>query len=195
MKSLGHVRLFATCVGLHPTGLQGLYLPSFKAKEPGVRDRKISGLTQLSLTFLAPRTGFLEDHFSRAGDRGVVQVVMERWGGAGEEASLTLPLLTSCRAAWFLTVCRLVLAHSLGAGDPGLVDGRAYMSGARSWNTAPYASPCAAGCGRDTAAVLTSREKGRLPAVGELALGGLISYQGNLPLPRQEQSAAGARRK
>ena len=86
-------------VGLHPMGLQGLYLPSFKAKEPGVRDRKISGLTQLSLTFLAPRTGILEDHFSRAGDRGVVQVVMERWGGAGEEASLTLPLLTSCRAA------------------------------------------------------------------------------------------------
>ena len=70
------------------------------------------------------------------------------------------------------------------------------MPEVRSWNdTSPSASPCAAGCGRDTAAVLASRETGRLPAVGELALGGLISYQGNLWLPRQEQSAAGARGK
>ena len=65
-----------TSVGLHPTGLQGLYLPSFTAEEPGVRDRNIGGLMQQSLTFLAPGTGFLEDRFSRAGDRGVVPVVM-----------------------------------------------------------------------------------------------------------------------
>ena len=99
MKSLGHVRLFATCVGLHPTGLQGLYLPSFKAKEPGVRDRKINGLMQQSLTFLAPRTGFLEDHFSRAGDRGVVQVVMGAMGRGRWRSithSPTAHLLQSC---------------------------------------------------------------------------------------------------
>jgi len=62
-----------------------------------------------------------------------------------------------------------------GGWRPWLVDGRAYRSGARSWNnTSPRASPCAAGCGRDTAAVLTSREKRRLPAVRELALGGSL---------------------
>ena len=32
-------------VGLHHTGLQGLYLPSFKTKEPRVSDRGINGLT------------------------------------------------------------------------------------------------------------------------------------------------------
>ena len=50
------------------------------------------------------------------------------------------------------------------------------MSEARSWIDP---SPRAAGCGQDMAAVLSSSEKRGLPVVGELALGGLISYQGN----------------
>lgn len=50
------------------------------------------------------------------------------------------------------------------------------MSEARSW-TDP--SPRAAGCGQDTVAVLSSSEKGELPVVRELVLGGLVSYQGN----------------
>ena len=48
-----------TSVGLHPTGLQGLYLPSFTAEEPGVRDRNISGFNAAVPTLFGTRDWFL----------------------------------------------------------------------------------------------------------------------------------------
>ena len=41
-----------------------------------------NSLDQGTPTFLAPETDFLEDHFSRAGDRGLVAVVMGAMGRA-----------------------------------------------------------------------------------------------------------------
>ena len=72
---------------------------------------------QWSPTFLAPGTGFLEDNFFHgrggSGDGSGSNAKRERWGEA-DEASLTRPPLTSCCAAWFLTVHGLVPA----VGDP-----------------------------------------------------------------------------
>ena len=50
------------------------------------------------------------------------------------------------------------------------------MSEARSWSDTPL---CAADCGQDMVAVFAWWGEGRLPVIGELTSGGLISYQGN----------------
>ena len=76
-----------------------------------------------------------------------------------------------------LTLTRPVLAQlqdlkkEPGVSDrdiSGLVDGGSYMSEARSWSDIP---PCAADGGQGMAAVFSPGEKGRLPVMGELALG------------------------
>ena len=54
--------------------------------------------------------------------RSMVRAVMRAMGSDGEraadEALLTHPLLTSCRAAQFLTGCGPVPVRGLGVGDP-----------------------------------------------------------------------------
>ena len=56
------------------------------------------------------------------------------------------------------------------------MDGGAYMSEARSWRDTP--SRVVNGR-QDMVAVFTPGEKGRLPFIGELKSGVLISYQEN----------------
>ena len=50
------------------------------------------------------------------------------------------------------------------------------MSEARSWNDT---SPCVAVSGQDTVAVFAPQGKSRLPVIGGITAGWLISYQGN----------------
>ena len=67
----------------------------------------------------------MEDSFSKDGGWvGMLQAVMrvmgsdgEHWGVA-DEASLALPLLTSCCVAWYLTGCQLVLVCGPGGWGP-----------------------------------------------------------------------------
>ena len=56
------------------------------------------------------------------------------------------------------------------------MDGAAYMSEAESWSNTP---PCTDNSRQDMVAVFTPGEKGRLPFIGELKSGVLISYQEN----------------
>ena len=85
-------------------------------------------------------------------------------------------------------VCKPCTCSSLrpkkepGVGDrdiSGLMDGGAYLSEARSWSDT---LPSAVDGRQDMAAVFTpggAEGGGRLPVIGELMSGGLISYQGN----------------
>ena len=63
-----------------------------------------------------------------------------------------------------------------GRDIDGLLDGGAYTSVARSWRDTP---PCTAHGGQDMMEVFAPRGEERLPVIGELMSGGLISYQGN----------------
>ena len=56
------------------------------------------------------------------------------------------------------------------------VAGKAYISEARTWNNTP---PCAVDTWWGMVAIFTPGSKGHLPGIGELRLGGLVSYQGN----------------
>ena len=67
-------------------------------------------------------------------------------------------------------------AQSSNRAINGLMNAGAYTFEARSWSDTP---PCAAEGSQAMVAAFAPGGNGRLPVIGELKSGGLISYQGN----------------
>ena len=100
-----------------------LFWISFPFRSPQcIKQSSLCYIQQLSLTFQAPGTGFVEDNFSTdwgwGGDgSGGNSSNGERWGAA-DEASLACPPLTSCSVAQFLTGHGPIAVRDPGVGDP-----------------------------------------------------------------------------